>query len=105
MPLIKKNYNSIDDAFDRVFHGEETQMERYARRREFANKYGEGRFNHWIPGLYAYVNIRETLQKDDLSKRQKATEIGMALTGELALNVIRVGAIYTIYRLHNYLFP
>ena len=99
----------VEDKFDNVVYGKnENIFERNARRQKEKEAdmktYGkcDGRAVTWVPGIYAYKNIRETLKNTDYTRKEKISRCSLFLAGELALDAIRIGTIYGLYEINRY---
>ena len=87
-----------------VYGKEEDVFVRHARKREFKEKYGNRHLAAWLPGWYAYVNIRDDIKNPELTTKQKVALCAVDVGLELVLDAVRVGCVYGLYKFADYLF-
>lgn len=103
--LFQKFERKKEEFIDNLIYGkDEDRWVRYARKRDFREKYGNPFIAAWTPGLIAYVNIRDYLRNSKFTKKEKAVLCITAVGCELILDVVKVGGIYLCYKLTKYLF-
>jgi hypothetical protein len=57
-----------------------------------------------VPGLFGYGRIKENLKNPEFTKKEKAAICTLYVGLELILDAVRIGSVYGIYRLYDYLF-
>lgn len=103
--LFQKYVRKSENFIDKLTYGEdEDKWVRYARRKEFREKYGNLFIVAWTPGLYAYCDIKDHFRNSKLTRKQKAISFAAAIGYELILDTARIGSIYLIYKFTKYLF-
>lgn len=104
--LLKKVDATKDRVRDKVFYPDEDVLQRNARRKREEEEYGTGlkRFAKlWLPGEHFYSNFKET-QKNNKPLKAKLSEHTQHLGQEIILDVVRIGAIYGIYKFNVFLY-
>ncbi len=90
-------------ADDIVYGKDEDIFLRNARNIKFKKQYSNSLATAWLPGYFAYVNIRDGIKNQELTKKQKIGICVISLSLELVLDAVRFGSIYSLYKLDNYL--
>jgi len=102
--LLTKLDKKQEDLIDNITHGKnEDIFVRNARRKEFEKKYNNRHLAAWMPGWYAYVNIKEDIKNPEWTKTEKAISCGFTIVHEIILDAARLGAIYGLYKWIDYL--
>jgi hypothetical protein len=103
--LLTRLGRSEDDFVDNLVYGkDEDGFVRHARRREFKEKYGNKHLTVWMPLWFTYINTRDDIRNPQLTTKQKVIACAFNLGTEIVLDAIRLGCIYTAYRITDYLF-
>ena len=98
--LDKTERDFIDDI---IYSKDENLFIRHARRKVFDETYGNIFLAPWIPGLFAYANIKKYANDTKITRKEKIIMYTGSISGELILSVFRVGAVYGTYELIVYL--
>ena len=102
---MKKINNFIDDI---IYGKDEDIFVRSARNRaskeEIKEKFGDVRVAAWVPGICAYVWMRDHIKNPELTKKEKFYLCAIDLGIELGLNAIRFGIIYGTFEFNKYLW-
>lgn len=94
--IIKNPKASIDDLLQGY---EEAVSLRHARQKDIEKKYVSIHAAAWVPGLYAYVGMREVINNTEYTTKQKICDCTVILGLEIAKDAVAFGCVYTFYKL------
>jgi hypothetical protein len=104
--LIKKIDKKISNFIDNLVYGKEDIFMKNARRREFERMYGnkfvDAETMIWIPGWFAYANIKELLKDKEYTTKQKIGIVSLSVGCDLIKDAFEFGGLYGLYKLGDF---
>ena len=103
--LFKKLDKKTDKTIDYLVHGKDEDIFlRNARKNKFNEQYGNRHVAAWLPGWFAYTNIKKDIRNPTYTKTQKIFSCAIDIGLELTLDAVKVGCCYGVYLYIDRLF-